>query len=208
MCRADLPRAAATAWPSPVPDGLVRPVAAAAYAGTVKQLVLGLKERRLLGLAEPLAGLLALAVAEVVVGTDGTGVPLVLVPVPSRPASVRARGLDSTYAVTSRAARRLRLAGVDVRAAALLRTRPGLIDQAGLDAGARAANLAGSMTCPSGGLRRLARRCPEVVAVVCDDVITTGSTAREAQRALEAVGLPVLAVAAVAATRRRARTPP
>ena len=42
--------------------------------------------------------------------------------------------------------------------------------------------------------------------VVCDDVITTGVTLRESQRALEAVGLEVAAVAAVAATRRRIPT--
>ena len=52
-------------------------------------------------------------------------------------------------------------------------------------------------------LRRLARRLPEAHVVVCDDVLTTGATVREAQRALEAVGLGVRAIATVAATRRR-----
>ncbi|MFT4082418.1 MAG: phosphoribosyltransferase family protein, partial [Nocardioides sp.] len=93
--------------------------------------------------------------------------------------------------------------------ARLLRTRPGVVDQAGLDAGARAANLAGSMSCPSPGLRRLARVLDGSAAsvIVCDDVLTTGSTAREAQRALQAVGLRVVAVATVAATRRRSPGP-
>jgi predicted amidophosphoribosyltransferase len=76
-------------------------------------------------------------------------------------------------------------------------------DQAGLDAGQRQANLAGSMTSPARAVRRQAGRRAHIV--VCDDVITTGATAREAQRALEAVGVPVLAIAAVAATVRRLR---
>jgi len=205
-CEAALPDAAHVAWPSPPPAGLVTPVAAAAYEGTVKEMVLGLKERRMLGLARPLGRLLALAVAEAL-RTGGPG-PAVLVPVPSRPSSVRERGHDSTGAVTRAAARLLRRHGVEAYAAPLLRTRPGLADQAGLDREGRAANLAGSLTCPSPGLRRLARRVPVARIVVCDDVITTGATAREAQRALEAVGLDVVAVAAVAATVRRTPGPP
>jgi predicted amidophosphoribosyltransferase len=85
----------------------------------------------------------------------------------------------------------------------MLRLRAQVADQAGLDATERAANLDGSMCCPTASLRRLARRRSHALAVVCDDVITTGSTAREAQRALETSGLEVLAVATAAATRRR-----
>jgi predicted amidophosphoribosyltransferase len=62
------------------------------------------------------------------------------------------------------------------------------------------------MCCPTSSLRRLVRRSPEAVLVVCDDVLTTGATAREAQRALEASGLTVLAIATAAATRKRIRT--
>jgi predicted amidophosphoribosyltransferase len=59
------------------------------------------------------------------------------------------------------------------------------------------------MCCPTSSLRRLVRRSPEAVLVVCDDVLTTGATAREAQRALAEVGTTVVAVATAAATRRR-----
>ena len=76
-------------------------------------------------------------------------------------------------------------------------------DQAGLDAGGAAANLAGSMARAPPARAALARSREPSRCVVCDDVLTTGATAREAQRALEEAGLPVRAVATVAATRKR-----
>jgi predicted amidophosphoribosyltransferase len=203
-CADELADAVATAgpvWPDPVPPGLVQPFAATAYDGAVRGLLLGHKERRLLTLRGPLAGLLAVAVGAAA-QEAGPG-PLVLVPVPSRRGSARSRGHDPTLRITAGAARLLRRSGVDAVARPLLRSRPGVVDQAGLDAAARAANLAGSMHCPTGLVRRLAARRTAARAVVCDDVLTTGATAREAQRALEAVGIEVLAVATVAATRRR-----
>jgi predicted amidophosphoribosyltransferase len=201
-CLGDLPTRAFTTAPDPVPPGLVTAWAASDYEGAVRAMVLGLKERRLLGLARPLAGLLATAVAEA-----GPG-PLVLVPVPSRARTVRSRGHDPTATITRGAARTLVGLGVDATFARLLVLRPGVVDQSGLDAERRAANLAGAMTCPSPGLRRLGATRGRARAVVCDDVLTTGSTAREAQRALEAVGLEVAGIAVVAATRRRSPRSP
>lgn len=204
-CRAALPACAAPQWPTPTPPGLVPPYAVGAYEDTLRTLVLAHKERRVLALARPLGGLLAASVAQALADARAAG-GVVLVPVPSRPRAVRERGHDPTAAMVRAAAAALRR-DHDVVTARLLRVRPGLVDQAGLDAGARAANLAGSMAVSGDVVRRLGRRCPRAHVVVCDDVVTTGATLREAQRALEAVGLPVLAAATVAATARKVRRP-
>ena len=182
-------------WPDPPPAGLVPPWAARPYAGAVRDAVLAHKERRVLSLATPLGGWLATAVAAALAGQDPA--PVVLVPVPSRRSGVRSRGHDATARMTRAAAAELR---GPVLVAPLLRLRAGVLDQSGLGAAARAANLAGSMACDTRRQRALARRLGRARVVVCDDVVTTGATAREAQRALEACGLPVVAVAAVAAT--------
>ncbi len=213
-CAADLPRGAHIAWPDPTPDGLALPVAAAAYEGAVKALVLAHKEQQVLALATPLAGLLAEAVRELcavgrqvaLTGRDPPLDRLVLVPVPSRPAVVRARGHDPLLRVSRRAAGRLRRTDPSgagralprrVTVRRLLRARGRVRDQAGLTAVERAANLRDAFCC-----RALARPGDPPVVVV-DDVLTTGATAREAQRALEAAGHVVLGIATVAATRRR-----
>lgn len=205
-CRAGLSRRARVAWPTPVPDGLVTPWATEVYEGAVRALVVGHKDRGQWGHRRVLGELLAEAVRCATAYADADpAVPLLLVPVPSRPGAGRRRGYEATTAIVRSAAARLRLEqGVERSVAvAPLLVSLGAADQAGLDAAARAANVGGSMHCPSVRLARVGRRRGRAHVVVCDDVVTTGVTAREAQRALEAVGLPPLAVAAVAATRRR-----
>ncbi|GAB3852301.1 ComF family protein [Nocardioides maradonensis] len=197
-CHAELPSTAAPAWPTPTPPGLAPPYAVGEYADGLRALVVRHKEDRLLALARPLGELLAVAVRSAV-ADPAHGV--LLVPVPSRRAAQRQRGYDPTGAMVRHAARVLRGDGRAVGVAPVLRLRGPVLDQAGLGADQRSRNLAGSMWCPSGLVRRHAGVRARVL--VCDDVLTTGATAREAQRALEAAGIGVHAIACVAATRRR-----
>ena len=206
-CHDDLPGDAVPRWPTPVPPGLATPYAVAPYDGLVRDLVIGHKERNLVGLRAALGSLLAAAVLAALEAHGASG-GVVLVPVPSRAASVRARGRDVTRQMTEQARRAIRRAGegrFEVTVAPLLRSRPGVIDQAGLDVEARRVNLTGSMACSSRALRKVARHLGGAHVVVCDDVLTTGATLSEAQRALEACGVNVLAHASVAATVRRRR---
>ncbi|GAA4808555.1 hypothetical protein GCM10025786_10600 [Nocardioides caeni] len=207
-CRADLPDTATQSWPTPTPPGLVPPFATGAYDDVLRALVIAHKERGILALGAPLGSLLACSITAAVdaVGAD-TRTPLLLVPVPSRPSVVRQRGHDATADIARHAARRLDATGRPAYVAPLLRVRPGIADQAGLDAGQRSANLDHALAVRDRELRRHARRGPTHV-VLCDDVITTGASLREAQRALEDVGIRVLAAATVAATRRRRRPHP
>lgn len=198
-CRGALPARAERVRPTPAPPGLARCRAAGEYADALRAMVLAHKEHRAFSLARPLGQQLALAIQDLVV----PDVAHVLVPVPSRDAVVRSRGHDPVLRMTRVAAAHLRRAGHQVHVVRLLGQHRELADQAGLGAEERAANTAGSMLADLRRVRRLARSGRPVGVVVCDDVITTGATAREAQRALETVGLAVLGIACVAATRRR-----
>ncbi|WP_238473610.1 ComF family protein [Nocardioides cavernaquae] len=187
--------------PTPCPPGLAPCCAAGEYSGMLRALVLGHKEHHRLPLRAPLGSLLADAVLVLLAG-DAIG-PVVLVPVPSRPGSALRRGHDPTWDITRSAARELGRRGARASAHRLLRVgRVG--DQRELDAAGRAANLRDAMSVDGPRLARLARRHERAVIVLCDDVLTTGSTAREAQRALAATGVGIAGVAVVAATRRRA----
>lgn len=188
--------------PDPCPPGLAPALAAAEYADPLRRMIVRHKEERVFALTRPLGRVLAAPVRAAAEALPPETLTL-LVPVPSRPAVVRSRGHDPTLRIVRAAARVLRREGRPVETAVLLRQRAPVLDQAGLGAAERAANLAGSLATRTSALRRLARVGIPVAAVVCDDVLTTGATAREAQRALADVGVPVAAIAVVAATRRR-----
>jgi predicted amidophosphoribosyltransferase len=192
-CDAALPHGGGPAWPSPPPAGLVLPFAGGAYDGVLRELVNQHKEHAVHPLAVPLGRVLGDVARDLALhlGLDRVD----LVPVPSRRAVVRRRGHDPLLRVARHAAVRLRRTGVPAGVLGLLLPSGRVQDQSGLGAEDRAANLAGSMVCR--------RRPPCGPVVVVDDVLTTGSTVREAQRALEEAGVRVAGIATVAATRRR-----
>lgn len=196
-CRAALPQAAHVCWPSPCPPGLALPMAAGAYDGPLKALVNAHKEHRALALARPLGEVLAAVLRALVLEVGHAGGPVLLVPVPSRREAVRRRGHDPMLRTARVAASRLRRTGLPAAVGRLLLPAARLADQSGLTAAERAVNLQGALRCRP----RPAGRAGPVVVV--DDVLTTGATAREAQRALESAGFLVAGIATVAATRRR-----
>ncbi|HET7385253.1 MAG TPA: phosphoribosyltransferase family protein [Nocardioidaceae bacterium] len=205
-CAGALPRGGRVCWPTPPPAGLVLPMAAADYDGVVKTLLNAHKERGVLALASPLGAVLATVVADLLLTVPapsgqesaGHGGRVLLVPVPSRRRVVRARGHDPLLRISRVAATALRASGIRATVCPLLLGCGVVADQAGLTATDRATNLAGTMRC-----RALRARPAGARLVVVDDVVTTGATAREAQRALEQAGLSVAGIAAIAATRRR-----
>jgi predicted amidophosphoribosyltransferase len=199
-CHGLLPGRASISWPQPTPPGLVTPWATADYDGVVREMIVGHKDRGQFAFRRVLADLLV----ESVLGAAGSrDQHLVLVPVPSRPGSSRRRGYDPMGTLVRLSVLRLRREGRSASAAPILVSSRSVVDQAGLSATQRSVNLAGSMACPSPRLARLALRHTHGSVVICDDVLTTGATASEAQRALAAVGLTPAGIAVIAATRRR-----
>jgi predicted amidophosphoribosyltransferase len=197
-CRAELGGAPRPARPEPCPPGLPPAFAVASYDGAVRRLLLEYKERGNLALRRPLGKALAAAVLAVVGGSGLPTGPVALVPVPTTRAAVRRRGHSPLLSMTRHAAHRVRR-DFGCAVAPVLTIRRPTADQAGLDALARAVNVAGAYA-PRNGLRG---RLGGVPVVVVDDVITTGATAGEASRTLAAAGATVLGIAVVSATPRR-----
>ncbi|MGZ4593004.1 MAG: ComF family protein [Actinomycetes bacterium] len=216
-CRRPLAGPAREAWPDPVPPGLPPPRAVVPYLGAVRTVVIAHKEDGRRALATPLGDALATSVRSVAsqgargpaaAGDSLAGSRLLLVPMPSRAAAVRARGHDPTRAMARAAARSLRRDGQEALVVPVLRLARSVTDQAGLGAAARAVNLADAVRVP----RRLRRVLSQLVdarptvVVLVDDVITTGSSLAAAAAALRRAGIPVAGCAVVAATPRRRST--
>ncbi len=209
-CRAVLSGSAPSrVRPVPEPGGLPVVHAAARYTHEVRAALLAHKERGVLALAAPLGTALAGAVRAGLLEacTDGrgpwasaagardagtcgeeagrsgsAGAPVLLVPVPSARAAVRARGHDPARRIALAAAGELRRAGTPARVLAVLRQRRAVADQSGLNSRQRLDNLRGALTVAPGGARLLA----EGPVVLVDDLMTTGASLAEAARAVRA----------------------
>ncbi|MER6113178.1 ComF family protein [Streptomyces hirsutus] len=178
--------------PEPEPAGLPVTHAAARYADEVRAALLAHKERGALALTRPLGEALAGAVRAglreaarpgsggLVGPVHGDRGAVLLVPVPSAPRAVRARGHDPALRIARAAAGVLRRQGVPASVLPALRQRRGVADQSELDAAQRLANLAGALAVAPGCGRLL--RDGQVVLV--DDLMTTGASLAEAARAV------------------------
>jgi predicted amidophosphoribosyltransferase len=181
--------------PVPEPPGLPPVFALAAYAGSVRRMLIQYKERNRHELTPVLGGLLARVV---VAATPGLAGPLTLVPVPATAAAARRRYGDHIGRLAHDAAGALRRRGVQAGVAELLRALPKREDSAELTAAERA-RVAGQAFAMRGG-----RRAPGGAVILLDDIITTGSTLAASTARLAAAGVRVDRVAVLAATQREA----
>ena len=154
------------------------------YAGVRRCAVVAVKDHGRRDLVAPLARALALGIHQLI-GWGVVGVPLVVVPAPTRRIAARKRGGDPVTRIAVAAT--ARAPGLCVVPA--LRTAALVRDSVGLGTAARERNIAGRV-------RLTARLAGEVLLV--DDVVTTGATAREAVRTLKEGGVRVSAVLTLA----------
>jgi predicted amidophosphoribosyltransferase len=179
--------------PVPEPPGLPPVFALAAYAGSLRRMLIQYKERNRHELTPVLGGLLAR-----VVSAAAPGGPVTLVPVPATAAAARRRFGDHIDRLAHDAAGVLRRRGIDARVAGLLRAVPKREDSVELSAADRALAARHAFA--------LRQRRPAVrgAVVLVDDIITTGSTLAASTARLAAAGVRVDRVAVLAATQREA----
>ncbi|MHA6694054.1 ComF family protein [Homoserinimonas sp. A520] len=166
-----------------LPDG-TPVVSALDYSGTVRQVILALKEQGRTDVASALAAPLKAALQAAAELPAGIPSPeLALVP-PSR-SSFRRRGYDPVALLVRKAG---------FASSAVLRPSRSTLQQKSLNLESRSVNLAGSLHAESAlGGRTF---------ILVDDVMTTGATLSEASRAIREAGGQVVCAATLAHTAR------
>jgi predicted amidophosphoribosyltransferase len=172
---------------SPRIDPGVPVLALGRYAGARRQAIVAMKDRGRTDLIAPLAQALALGVHRLL-GWGLLDVPLTIVPAPTRSWAARRRGGDPVTRIAT-----LATAGhPHITVVRALRMKALARDSAGLNSAARERNVAGRVLLTS-------RRVPSGAEVLLvDDIVTTGSTARESVRVLQSAEARVSAVLALA----------
>lgn len=157
------------------------------YAGSRRNAVVAVKERGRTDLIGPLAYALAMGIDRLLVwGMVAT--PLTIVPAPTRRSAARRRGGDPVTRMATTAV----AAHPGIAVAPALRMKAMVRDSVGLASAARERNIAGRVVLNP---RRLP---PDAEVLVVDDIVTTGTTAREAVRTLQTAGAYVTGVLAIA----------
>ncbi|GGM79984.1 hypothetical protein GCM10012275_58210 [Longimycelium tulufanense] len=158
------------------------------YQGAARQAVIAYKERGRRNLALAFAAHFAITIPHLPRAGPAPDGRWWLVPVPSRRTAARQRGGDHVRRIAAHCATYLTAAGHPAIVANPLRLTRGAVDSVGLDAAARAANLAGRIQ-----LRRSGVPPPDTPVVLLDDVITTGTTVALCTTALHEANLVVQA---------------
>ncbi|WP_368498956.1 ComF family protein [Herbiconiux sp. A18JL235] len=169
--------------------GGLKVTAALDYGGVVSALLGAAKEHGRPGVLRALAPPFRAAVESVL---SQTTAPVLVVAIPSSAQARRARGYRPVETL-------VRLAGLRPAASGSLRQTREVDDQAGLSVSARRRNLSGAL--------RAGAALRERRVLLVDDVVTTGSTLREAARAVSAAEGQVVGAACLAHTVKRKTTP-
>ena len=178
----------------------VRLLTTTKYSEQVAPIVLAAKERGSLAAREILADSIARSVQALLIESTANPYQALLLNIPSTQSAIRRRGENHSWALLGEVQKCLRR-GDKTGQWEISRVSPFQLlrrvkDQSGLDPEERRQNLHMALTVP-------AEHFPILVSnnvVIVDDVVTSGSTCREAIRALLALGIVPLGVVAACAS--------